>query len=121
MGQGDWGGGGEGGVGGFEWGRIGRSCLAHPNGEYPKHCDDVKIAAEADKLFHVAGFGASFNGANYLVQTIYGHLTRAGVVCARCQYGRAWIARRRAAHSLGRAMDAKSIAQITTHGANLPS
>ena len=41
---------------------------------------------------------------------LQGHLTRAvGRV-------RAWIARQRAAHLLGRAMDAKPIAQINTRG-----
>ena len=68
MGEGDWGGGGEGGVVG--WVRWRRRSLPQPHGEYPQHSEDVKIAAGADELLLcVARFIAIFNGANYLYST----------------------------------------------------
>ena len=51
MGEGDWGGGGEGGVGGVGGAsEVALACF-NPNGGYPKHCEDVRIAAHTDKIF----------------------------------------------------------------------
>ena len=64
MGEGDWGCGGEGGVGG--WVRRGCS-FTYARGGYPKHFEDVKIGVGADELLLcAAGLIAIFNGVNYL-------------------------------------------------------